>query len=218
MPGARAKPRRTQLERRAGTIRKLLDAVARTLIEVGYARTTVQEICARAGVSPGGLFRHFPTMEALLVAVAEDVGQKNLANYRRKLGRLREPSLVVVLRLVQDIVRSPINQAWFELAFAARTVPALHRALKPIAGRYSEDILALGREVLPELAATLGERFPLLVDTILAVFDGESVHRLVNKKPALEDARVELMAGLIASLVPRSSSGGSAGRGGGGPP
>ena len=201
MPAVRAKPRRTQVERREATIRKLLDAGTRTLIEVGYARTTVQEICARAGLSQGALFRHFPTMEALLVAVAEDVGQNNLANYRHKLERLSAPPLVEVLRLVQDIVRSPINQAWYELAFASRTLPALRKALKPIAGRYSQDILALGRHVLPELSATLGDRFPLLIDTILAVFDGESVHRLVHKKPELEDARVELMAALIQSLV-----------------
>ena len=51
--------RRTQQERREGTIRKLLDAAAETLIEVGYSEASVQRICARAEVSQGALFRHF---------------------------------------------------------------------------------------------------------------------------------------------------------------
>jgi AcrR family transcriptional regulator len=203
MPAVRAKPRRTQFERREATIRKLLDAVTGTLIEVGYARTTVQEICARAGVSQGALYRHFPTMEALMVAVAEDVGARNLANYRQKLERLRDPPIAEVLRLVRDIVRSAVNQAWYELAFASRTHPALRTALSPIGARYSHDILALGRQVLPEFAVSLGERFPMLVDTILAVFDGEAMHRLVRPKPEIEEARIELMARFIETLVPR---------------
>jgi AcrR family transcriptional regulator len=204
MPALRGRPRRTQVERREGTIRKLLDAVTRTLIEVGYARTTVQEVCARAGVSPGALYRHFPTMEALLVAVAEDVGAKNLASYRRRLERLREPSLTVVLRLVRDSVRSAVNQAWVELVFASRTHPLLRKALQPIGVSYSRNIVALGRQALPELAASLGDRFPVLVATILAMFDGELVHRLVVKNPELEEARIEMMAAFMQNCARRS--------------
>ena len=139
-----------------------------------------------------------------MVAVAEDVGAKNLASYRRRLERLREPSLTVVLRLVRDSVRSAVNQAWVELVFASRTHPALRKALKPIGVRYSRNIVALGRLALPELAASLGDRFPVLVATILAMFDGELVHRLVVKNPELEEARVEMMAALMQNFARRS--------------
>jgi hypothetical protein len=69
-PAASAKPRRTQQERRDGTVRKLLDAAAESLIELGYANTSVQEICKRAGVSHGGLFRHFSSRVELMIRVA----------------------------------------------------------------------------------------------------------------------------------------------------
>jgi AcrR family transcriptional regulator len=196
-----AKRRRTQEERREGTIRKLLDAATHVLIEQGYAEASVQRICARAGVSQGALFRHFPTREALLVAVGEDVGQKLLQRHRREFEKLDARTLdaqvASSMRLVREACRSRLNQAWYELAGAARTHDSLRAALEPTAARYHAAIDATARELLPDLAASLGDLFPVLVDTILAIFDGEVMHRWVVKKPAIEDRRLELLAGLV---------------------
>lgn len=200
---------RTQEERREGTIRKLLDAATEALIEDGYAAASVQKICERAGVSQGALFRHFATREELMVAVGEDVGQKTLLRYRREFeghrdDRERAEPLVLAMRLVRDRCRSRLNQAWYELAMAARTSPSLRKGLRPMATRYYEDIGRLGVELLPELAAALGERFAVLVDTIVSVFDGESVHRFVLPQPDVDDSRLELL-GELAKLVTRGA-------------
>ena len=195
------KPRRTQEERREGTIRKLLDAAIAALVDVGYAEASVQVICARAGVSQGALFRHFPTREALMVAVAADVGKKTLASYRREFDALRgngEP-VTVALRLVRSHARSRPNQAWYELAVAARTHEKLRRALEPMALAYYAGIEAMARQLLPEVAARAGAAFPLLVETVLAVFDGESMHRFVVPGTKADDARIQLLAAFVAS-------------------
>lgn len=196
-------PRRTQEERREGTIRKLLDAATETLIDAGYAEASVQAIRARAGVSQGALFRHFPTREALMVAVGEDVGNKTLERYRREFEALRGPSepLVLAMRLVRTHCRSRLNLAWYELASAARTHSTLRKALEPVAARYHADIEALARDLLPGLASQLGDRFTVLVDTIVAIFDGEVVHRFLLKRPRLDEARLELLTGLAALVV-----------------
>ncbi len=205
MPALRVKKpaRRTQGERREATMRKLVDAATDALIDVGYAGASVQEVCARAGVSSGGLFRHFATREALMVAVGEDVGQQLLARYRREFESLRgqrEP-LELALRLVRATCRSRLNQAWYELAIAARTNPRLYKALGPMAERYYADIAGLAHELLPELAAALGEHFPILVSTIVAVFDGEVVHRFVLKKPLADEARLQLLLAVVRQLT-----------------
>ena len=206
--GARAAQgeRRTQGERRESMMRKLVDAATESLIDVGYAGASVQEVCARAGVSTGALFRHFPTREALMVAAGEDVGRQLLERYRREFEALRgeRDPLELALRLVRGSCRSRLNQAWYELAMAARTNGRLHKALGPMAERYYADITALAHELLPELADALGEHFPLLVSTIVAVFDGEVVQRFVLKAPALEEARLQLLLGVVRQL---SSSG-----------
>ena len=56
---------------------------------------------------------------------------------------------------------------------------------------------------MPELAPTLGARFDVLVDTIIAVFDGEVVHRFVLPKPKLEAERLELLMAMTRMLMAR---------------
>jgi len=195
--------RRTQRERREGTIRKLLDAATETLVEAGYAETSVQRICDRAEVSQGALFRHFATREELMVAVGADLGARILESYRKKFVTLakRERDLEAALRLVRDACRSRLNQAWYELEIASRTNETLRKALEPVARRYFEDITRLARELLPELALALGPTFDLVVTSIIALFDGETTHRFLVKDPGLEDARLAMLAQSFAVLA-----------------
>jgi AcrR family transcriptional regulator len=192
--------RRTQEERRTASVRKLLDAATDALIELGYAGATVQEICARAELSSGGLFRHFPTREALMVAVGEDIGQRLLASYRSKFEAIRGGDLADALALLREHCRSRLNQALYELAIASRSNSALKKALAPARVRYLDAIAALAAELVPDLADALGDRFPLLLDTILAVFDGEVVHNFIHKSP-YDDERLTLLVALTKSLA-----------------
>jgi len=187
--------RRTQQERREGTIRKLLDAATEMLIDAGYAETSVQRICDRAGVSQGALFRHFPTREALMVAVGADVGAKILEAYKKKFTALgkKERDIEAALRLVRDATRSRLNAAWYELELACRTNETLRKALEPTMRDYFAAITALARELLPDVALKLGPSFDLLVTSVIALFDGETTHRFLVKDPAMEEARLALL-------------------------
>jgi AcrR family transcriptional regulator len=197
------KTRRTQVERREATIRKVLDAAIEIIIESGYAGTSMQLVATRAGVSIGGLFRHFPTREALMVAVGRDVARQILARYTHAFGSLHgtaEP-IVLALELLRDTCRSRINQVWLELVHASRTDAALKKALAPVGKDYARRIEALARELLPDLAASLGDQFGLLVDTVVAVFDGEQLHRMLYAERSLEAARIDALARVARALI-----------------
>jgi TetR/AcrR family transcriptional repressor of nem operon len=54
---------------------KLLDAACDAIRGQGYTATTVDDICARAGVSKGSFFHHFRTKEDLGLATVHQFGQ-----------------------------------------------------------------------------------------------------------------------------------------------
>ena len=58
--------------RRDQTIRRILDAAHRCFMASGFQGASMQQICAAAEMSPGALYRYFPSKEAIISAIAEE--------------------------------------------------------------------------------------------------------------------------------------------------
>src|SRR4029077_2182058 len=56
-----------QTDRRA----EILAAAQHCFVRSGFHQTSMQEICAEAGMSPGNLYRYFPSKESLIAGIAE---------------------------------------------------------------------------------------------------------------------------------------------------
>jgi TetR/AcrR family transcriptional repressor of uid operon len=56
-----------QLDRRA----EILAAAQRCFVRAGFHGASMQDICAEAGMSPGNLYRYFPSKEAIMAGIAE---------------------------------------------------------------------------------------------------------------------------------------------------
>jgi AcrR family transcriptional regulator len=56
--------------------RVLIDAALQLVGESGAEAVSVREVARRAGVSPGAPFRHFPSRDALMQAVAEEAQRR----------------------------------------------------------------------------------------------------------------------------------------------
>lgn len=192
--------RRTQKDRREATIARLVDATIETICDVGYARCSLGEICARAGVSRGGLFRHFDRRLDLIVAAASVVAARHLAAFDQQLGDDEAPDLRAVLAVMRDRHRADSNVVWFELLVAARTDPELREALAPITAEFYRAMDDLARR-LPLLADLDADRRHVLVSFARSFFDGESIARLVVPEPEAEAERFELLADLAVHTV-----------------
>ncbi|WP_053239903.1 TetR/AcrR family transcriptional regulator [Pleomorphomonas koreensis] len=67
-PASGGLPPSPQDERRA----RILDAARTCFSRAGFHRTSMQEICAEAKMSPGGLYRYFVSKDAIIEAIAEE--------------------------------------------------------------------------------------------------------------------------------------------------
>ncbi|MBM7775684.1 AcrR family transcriptional regulator [Actinokineospora baliensis] len=147
---------RTQQERSEQTREALLDATIGCLVELGYARTTVQEICLRAGVSRGAQQHHFTTKAELMTAALEHLFARLTRQLREAAADL-PPGLARVTKgidLLWEAYSGTLSTAAVELWVAARTDPELRETLRPVDRALGHATLELYREAagveLPE--------------------------------------------------------------------
>src|SRR5918995_5580677 len=50
---------------------QILNAAERSFCRSGFHRTTMQDVAAEAGMSPGNLYRYFPSKDALVAGLCE---------------------------------------------------------------------------------------------------------------------------------------------------
>jgi AcrR family transcriptional regulator len=184
------------------TIALLLEAGIGAISELGHARTTVDEICARAGLPQGALFSHFNTMQDFLAAVAEETAFRQIVDFQQRFDaapRDADP-FETSLRLLWESAKSPANAVFFELRVAARTDPDLRARLAPMLEAYGRDIEAIAIQ-LPGLEIIPHEHFRMLLLIVLDIFDGAAGRTVIKDFGELEEQRIPLMVALLRSFL-----------------
>lgn len=182
--------RRTQAERTAGTQAKLLDAAIDCLVELGFAKTSTQEIARRAGVSRGAQLHHFPTKESLVIAAVEHLVDMRLGEI---LAANPDPERGV--EVLSEAFSGPLFHAALELWVAARTDPALHEAMLPLERRVSEAIMGGATAIMGSRMST--ESIELSVE----LARGLAVSALFRTPEADESLRKRLLPAWEAKVL-----------------
>jgi AcrR family transcriptional regulator len=192
------RPRRTQAERSAATRALLLDATIESLAWLGYANTTTTEVCRRAGVSQGALFKHFATKTDLLCRAAESLFASLRANYRAGFAAAAAEGdpVAAATRLLETTFREKRLQAAFELYQAARTDEELAESLRPVADEHAEHLRQQARELFPEAAAKSPD-FEATIDLAVYALQGAAMGGDVLR----DDARDERLLALLTRLA-----------------
>lgn len=63
--------RRVNTQLKSDRQAEILAAAQRCFVRSGFHGASMQDICAEAGMSPGNLYRYFPSKEALIAGIAE---------------------------------------------------------------------------------------------------------------------------------------------------
>lgn len=61
----------TRAEKRDQQMARILDAATACFLRSGFSGASMQQICAEANMSPGALYRYFPSKEAIIEAICE---------------------------------------------------------------------------------------------------------------------------------------------------
>ncbi len=196
-------PRRTQAERRAATIERLVDATITVLGSAGYAAASVKAICDVAGVSQGALFRHFDSRLGLIAHATDQMGQRNLARFAAATADLTPAQIVEnaegIVLLLREIARDETHAAWREVVMAARTRPDLAEAVRRQVTRFEAAILTHLSELL-DAPVDEAEEVATVVLSLMHMFDSEAVTVHVKPNAALEARRVKWAAGVLREL------------------
>ena len=127
--------RRTQEQRSAETRKLLLAATVRSLMEVGYAKTTTAGIARRAGVSRGAQTHHFPDKMALIVSATEEMFDNFATGLEWLAADLREGPLTYdgfFDAVWADILEGEWFYSSLEIIVAARGDAELRGHLAPL--------------------------------------------------------------------------------------
>ncbi|MDG1117957.1 MAG: TetR/AcrR family transcriptional regulator [Flavimaricola sp.] len=188
---------------------EVLDAALSLFMEQGFARTSVEQVARRAGISKGAVYLYFESKEAILVGLVnraiaplsevlfenitsfEGDPRPALAQILRLMGQVmgQQRNRAVPLIVLHEAPAAPNIAALFREAVLDRSIPAISALLaQGVAGGYI-------RSVDPEMTArtVIG---PILAHIILfeifgiAKDDGLQMDRLIENHITI------LMAGL----------------------
>jgi len=196
------KPARTQRERRAETRGRLLAATQGALVERGYAGATTTEICRRAGVSQGALFKHFASKGELLAATAEQLFAGLIDAYREGMPRLAgaDDRAAAAVALLWNVFEDPRLLAAIELYGAARTDRELAGRLAPVAARHGENLHQLARELFPEASARRPD-FDALVSVVVQAIQGATLGSLAAADRSTFAPMLALLTDLVRKML-----------------
>ena len=172
-PSERRYGGRTASERRAGRREQLLDAGLELFGTDGYATTTIEALCARAGLNPRYFYEQFTGREQLLGAVYERHVEQVLTVVGAAIGqagpdpavRLRAGLTAFVEATLADERGARVN--YFEMVGVSRALDALRRR---VLSDYAQLIASQAEDgligVQPRLAAValVGATDGLIID------------------------------------------------------
>lgn len=188
---------------------RILDAAVACLVDGGYSGATTLTIQGEAGVSRGRLLHHFPSRDRLLVAAAQHLAVKRVADTETRITRLLDGAPVGtferadrVVELLWQSFAEPHFWASVELWTAARSNGEIAEALRPEERR-------LGAAIRGSMARMFGEelasrpRFKQVRDLLLTSMRGAALTYTFDPRDPAADPMLPLWRDLVRTLLER---------------
>lgn len=182
--------------RRIETRERLLEAAYEAFSDTGFGRSTVEQVCERAGYTRGAFYSNFTSLDELFLAMWERKSTELLAGVHHALDE-RAPAIRSISDIVDRLVDVvPVDEVWYRITaeFTAHALrhPCLRRVM---AAREAANSAAL-TPVLETLLNRIGRTIPDhagMGQALIAVNDGTAVQVLLEPGDALVRQRRNAM-------------------------
>jgi AcrR family transcriptional regulator len=124
--------------RASSRLPRLLDEAARAFAQRGYAAASIREIVEPVGMLPGSLYCHFPTKEALLVAVYKEGVERIGAAVDAAVAPCRDPWLRLEAACIAHLTSLLDQTDYSQVVIRVRPsdAPAAHAELVQLRNSY----------------------------------------------------------------------------------
>ena len=197
----------TRAQRSEDSRARILDAAVACLVDGGYSGATTLTIQGEADVSRGRLLHHFPSRDRLLVAAAQHLAVKRVADTETRITRVLDGLPVGtferadrVVELLWQSFAEPHFWASVELWTAARSNAEIAEALRPEERRLGAAIRgSMARMFGAELASH--PRFKQVRDLLLTSMRGAALTYTFDPRDPAADPMLPQWKDLVRVLL-----------------
>ena len=180
----------------------ILQAAVDCFYELGYARTTTENVAQRANVSRGAMLHHFPARADLIAATVHYLNQQRIEMFAREEFAAQQGAEHTRIEEGIDVywqqLNTPTFVVFFELRVAARTDPELAAVVAPAMQEFESAWYEAVKDVFPDLA--LSEAFERANYITLYLLEGMAGARMSGNRPVPE----QLLLGWLKRELRRS--------------
>ncbi|WP_227456775.1 TetR/AcrR family transcriptional regulator [Mycolicibacterium cosmeticum] len=186
-----------------GSRRELLLKVAAELfLEHPYDSVTVGMVCAKAGISAPGLYRHFQNKQALLIAVVENpIG--SLHEFARKVAEEQDDPHAALTAMVEFHIRSVVEGPPTPLIFLKNEYAfpeADRRRIRRAMNLYAEEWISVVSVLRPDLS---DPAVRLLTQTVFSMLNAAAtLHKGLDHETIIATMSTAAYHALTASTRP----------------
>jgi AcrR family transcriptional regulator len=188
----------------------ILDAAERCFARTGFHRTTMQDICKEAAVSPGALYLYFDNKEALIAGICE----RDRAEFAERLAVLAEaPDFLAALERLgnQYFAEEPAYKRLMciEIGLESTRNPRVGEIYRSVDAFVTQSFSALFQRLQDAGRIAPVLEIPALVQVFMTLGDGLFWRRAIDPDfdPAIAmPATLGVLAGLLRPVADTGQS------------